>query len=74
LARVTAYNEISVIATVRYVRHRGLWTYFDLWSRVLVSFDRNGIEQTYNHLNVHIVDTPKKGLRSDERRPLLNPA
>lgn len=58
-ARVSAYNESSVSVTVRvWCATEDYWDlYFDLLEQIRVSFDRNGIELTYNHLNVHIVDT-----------------
>ena len=33
------------------------WTlYYDLLEQVKEAFDRNGIEMTYNHLNVHLME------------------
>jgi small conductance mechanosensitive channel len=35
------------------------WTvYFDLLEQVKAAFDREGIEMTYPHLNVHMVEKP----------------
>ena len=58
-ARVSSYNQSSVSVTVRvWCATEDYWDlYFDLLEQIRVSFDRNGIELTYNHLNVHIVDT-----------------
>ncbi|MFQ7451861.1 MAG: hypothetical protein ACLRNQ_10920 [Flavonifractor plautii] len=39
------------------VRHGDYWTlYYDLLEQVKEAFDRNGIEMTYNHLNVHLME------------------
>ena len=59
--RVSAYQASSVEYTVRvWCATEDYWAlYFDLLEQVKAAFDRAGIEMTYNHLNVHIVDHRK---------------
>ena len=59
--RVSAYQASSVEYTVRvWCATEDYWAlYFDLREQVKAAFDRAGIEMTYNHLNVHMVDHRK---------------
>ncbi len=56
--RVSAYRESSIEYTVRaWCATADYWDlYFDLLEQVKAAFDEEGIEMTYNHLNVHMVD------------------
>lgn len=59
--RVSAYQESSVEYSVRvWSATEDYWDlYFDLLEQVKAAFDGQGIEMTYNHLNVHMVDMRK---------------
>ena len=59
--RVSAYQASSVEYTVRvWCATEDYWAlYFDLLEQVKAAFDRAGIEMTYHHLNVHMVDHRK---------------
>ena len=56
--RVNAYRDSSIEYVVRVWCATGdYWTlYYDLLEQVKEAFDQNGIEMTYNHLNVHLVE------------------
>ena len=56
--RVNAYRDSSIEYVVRVWCATGdYWTlYYDLLEQVKEAFDRNGIEMTYNHLNVHLME------------------
>lgn len=58
LIRVNAYQSSSVEYVVRvWCATEDYWTvYFDLMEQVKAAFDRAGIEMTYEHLNVHMVE------------------
>lgn len=58
LIRVNAYQSSSVEYVVRVWCATGdYWTvYFDLMEQVKAAFDSSGIEMTYEHLNVHMVE------------------
>lgn len=58
LIRVSGYGSSSVEYLVRAWCATGdYWTvYFDLMEQVKAAFDRAGIEMTYDHLNVHMVE------------------
>ena len=55
-ARVSAYHDSSIEYAVRvWCATPDYWdVYSDLLEQVKAAFDREGIEMTYNHLNVHI--------------------
>lgn len=55
--RTTALGESSVSYTLRVWCAVGdYWDlYYDLLEQVRSSFDREGVELTYNHLNVHVI-------------------
>lgn len=55
---VTAYEESAVAYTVRaWCSNDDYWdNYYALLEEIKRSFDRNGVEMTYPHLNVHMVD------------------
>lgn len=55
---VTAYQESAVAYTVRaWCSNEDYWdNYYGLLEEIKRSFDRNGVEMTYPHLNVHMVD------------------
>lgn len=55
-ARVFEYGESSITYMVRvWCEGDKYWTvFYDLTENIKYSFDRNGIEMTYNHLNVHM--------------------
>lgn len=54
--RVSAYGDNSIEYTVRvWCATADYWAlYFDLLEQVKAAFDRDGIEMTYPHLNVHV--------------------
>jgi small conductance mechanosensitive channel len=56
--RVSKYGDSSIEYTLRVWCATGdYWTvYFDLLEQVKAVFDREGIEMTYPHLNVHMVE------------------
>lgn len=56
-ARVSNYGASSIEYTVRaWCANADYWdVYFDLVKGFKVAFDKNGIEMTYDHLNVHVV-------------------
>ncbi|MEQ2444481.1 mechanosensitive ion channel family protein [Pseudoflavonifractor intestinihominis] len=56
-ARVSAYQDSSIEYAVRvWCATEDYWTlYSDLLEQVKAAFDQNGIEMTYNHLNVHMI-------------------
>lgn len=55
--RVSNYGESSIEYTIRvWAENAAYWdTYFDLMENIKVYFDKNGVEMTYNHLNVHMM-------------------
>lgn len=55
---VIRYDNSSIVYLIRaWVKTSDYWkTYFALMSSLKPGFDRNGIEMTYDHLNVHIVE------------------
>lgn len=55
--RVSAYKESAVEFSVRvWCATEDYWDlYFDLLEQVREAFRKNGIEMTYNHLNVHVL-------------------
>ena len=56
--RTSAYKDSSVEYTLRVWCATGdYWElYYDLLEQVKTAFDQEGIEMTYNHLNVHLID------------------
>lgn len=56
--RVSAYGDSSIEYTVRAWCATGdYWTvYFDLMEQVKAAFDKAGVEMTYPHLNVHMIN------------------
>jgi small conductance mechanosensitive channel len=55
--RVFSYGESSIEYVIRvWCANADYWTvYFDLMENIKVYFDKNDVEMTYNHLNVHMV-------------------
>ncbi len=55
---VTSYEDSAIAYTVRaWCSNDDYWdNYYDLLEEVKRAFDRNGIEMTYPHLNVHMVE------------------
>lgn len=55
--RVSNYGESSIEYVVRvWSENATYWdTYFDLLENIKVYFDKNGVEMTYNHMNVHMM-------------------
>lgn len=55
--RVSAYQDSSIEYSVRvWCATADYWDlYYDLLEQVKVAFDQQGIEMTYNHLNVHLI-------------------
>jgi len=55
--RTSAYKESCIEYTVRvWCATPDYWDlHFDLLEQVKTAFDQNGVEMTYNHLNVHMV-------------------
>ncbi|MPM79946.1 Small-conductance mechanosensitive channel [bioreactor metagenome] len=60
--RVNAYGDSSIEYTVRvWCDTKDYWeVYYDLLEQIKKAVDQDGIEMTYNHLNVHILDNPSK--------------
>ena len=58
VAYVSAYKESSIEYVVRcWCKPADYWdVYFALLQEIKASFDESGVEMTYNHLNVHIVE------------------
>ena len=58
MARVNSYKESSIEYVVRaWCKNADYWdVYFDLTEEIKSGFDRDGIEMTYNHLNVHMME------------------
>lgn len=56
-AAVLSYDESSIRYVVRaWVKTEQYWdAYFALLEQIKAAFDKNGVEMTYNHLNVHMV-------------------
>lgn len=56
--RLSAYKDSAIEYTVRaWCRGEDYWNvYFDLMEQAKQAFDKYGIEMTYNHLNVHLMD------------------
>lgn len=56
--RLSAYLDSSIEYTLRvWSRTEDYWDlYFDLLEQIGAAFDREGIDITYHHLNVHLVD------------------
>jgi small conductance mechanosensitive channel len=54
---VSAYQDSCIDYSVRvWCATEDFWTvYYDLLEQVKTAFDQNGIEMTYNHLNVHLM-------------------
>ena len=58
LIRVSGYGSSSIEYTLRvWCATDDYWTvYFDLMEQVKAAFDKAGVEMTYDHLNVHVVE------------------
>lgn len=58
LIRISGYGSSSIEYILRtWCATEDYWTvYFDLLEQVKTAFDRAGIEMTYDHLNVHMVE------------------
>ena len=56
-AAVLSFDESSIRYVVRaWVKTEQYWdAYFALLEQIKAAFDKNGVEMTYNHLNVHMV-------------------
>lgn len=61
--RTTALNDSSVSFTLRvWCATDDYWDlYYDLLEQIRADFDRDGVELTYNHLNVHLIPPEKSG-------------
>ena len=57
-ARLSGYLDSSIEYTLRvWALTADFWDlYFDLLEQIGAAFDREGIDITYNHLNVHLMD------------------
>jgi small conductance mechanosensitive channel len=55
--RVFSYGESSIEYIIRvWSLNADYWNvYFDLMENIKVYFDKNDVEMTYNHLNVHMM-------------------
>lgn len=55
--RVWEYGESSITYIIRvWCTNSNYWSvYFDLMENIKYSFDRNGIQMTYNHMNIHMM-------------------
>jgi len=58
LIRVSSYGSSSIEYVLRvWCATEDYWTvYFDLLEQVKAAFDKAGVEMTYDHLNVHMVE------------------
>lgn len=58
---VLRYDSSAIVYLIRaWVKTPDYWSaYFSLMSSLKQEFDKNGIEMTYNHLNVHMIDDKK---------------
>lgn len=58
MVRVSAYGENAIEYTVRvWCATEDYWTvYFDLMDGIKPAFDKAGIEMTYPHVNVHMIE------------------
>lgn len=59
--RTASFNDSSVSYQLRvWCATADYWDlYYDLLEQVRAAFDENGIDLTYNHLNVHIMDSER---------------
>ena len=62
LVRVIRYGESAIEYVIRvWCANADYWdVYFDVMEGVKAAFDANGIEMTYNHLNVHMIQNAGK--------------
>lgn len=60
-ARVNQFGESAIEYVVRvWCANADYWdVYFDVLEGIKAAFDREGIEMTYNHLNVHMIENRK---------------
>lgn len=60
---VQSYDESSISYVVRaWANTADYWpAHFGLLEQIKADFDKNGIEMTYNHLNVHMIADTKEG-------------
>lgn len=58
---ITGYLDSSIQYTVRvWVKNADYWdVYYALMEKVRQSFAKNGVEMTYQHLNVHLIGEEK---------------
>jgi len=58
MVRVNSFGESSIEYIIRvWCANQDYWdVYFDLLESIKSAFDRDGIEMTYNHLNVHMMN------------------
>ena len=58
LIHVNSYGDSAIEYIVRiWCKNEDYWTiYFDLMDRIKPAFDQAGIEMTYPHLNVHMME------------------
>lgn len=63
MARVNNFGDSSIEYIARvWCANADYWdVYFDLLEQIKAAFDQQGIEMTYNHLNVHIVEDKRGG-------------
>lgn len=61
LARVNNFGDSAIEYVVRvWCANADYWdVYYDVLEGIKAAFDREGIEMTYNHLNVHMIDSGK---------------
>ena len=59
--RLSAYKDSCIEYTVRvWANSSEYWNvYFDLLENISTSFQSHGVEMTYNHLNVHMIEDKK---------------
>lgn len=62
-AAISSFDDSSICYIVRaWVKTGDYWpARYALLEQIKADFDRHGIEMTYNHLNVHMIDDTKKG-------------
>lgn len=60
--RLTDYKESCIEYTVRvWAENANYWNVkFDLLENISDTFEKNGVEMTYNHINVHMIESKSK--------------
>lgn len=67
LVHVYAYQDSAIVYLIRvWCDNQNYWSvYFDLMDEMKPAFDRAGIEMTYPHVNVHMIEREKHNRQED---------